>query len=42
MLNFLRKLPAFDVALPILLPKDLANPPAKGIIKIANKANFQF
>ena len=26
----------------ILLPKDFAKPPAKGIIKIANKASFQF
>ena len=34
--------PAFEVALPILFPKDFASPPANGIIKIANKANFQF
>ena len=34
--------PAFEVAFPILLPKDFANPPANGIIRIANKANFQF
>ena len=35
-------IPALDVALPILLPKDFATPPANGIIKIANKASFQF
>ena len=34
--------PAFVVALPILLPKDFAKPPANGIIKIAKRANFQF
>ena len=34
--------PAFPTALPILFPKDFAKPAAKGIISIANNANFQF
>ena len=34
--------PALPVAFPTLFAKDFAKVPAKGIINIANKANFQF
>ena len=33
---------AWVVAFPTFFPKLFANPPAKGIIKIAKVANFQF
>ena len=33
--------PAFPTAF-YSFPKDFASPPANGIIKITNKANFQF
>ena len=40
--NFPEDSPAFEVAFPILLPRDFAKPAAKGIIIIAKLASFQF